>query len=84
MKEHLLQHKKLEQQTCHDKPPDVADDKASPQFSPGLLLTWNGPWFLDDAAYVNLVQEYRIIPHILVKHISRHLGSKSFSHMFGT
>ena len=64
----------LRTRCSHDKPADVADDKSSPQFSPGLLLTWNGPWFLDDAAYVNLVQEYRVIPHILVKHVSRHPG----------
>ena len=55
------------------------DDKEGPQYSPGLLLTWNGSWFLDDEAYVALVQEYIAIPHILVQHVKKYPG---IQHLF--
>ena len=60
------------------KPADNAADQNGLQYSPGGLLTWNGPWFLNDAAYLDLVQEWQQIPHLLVKHISRHPGISEF------
>ena len=66
------------QPSCSNMKPPDAEEKNGTQFSPGLLLTWNGPWFLDDAAYVDLVQEWKQLPHLLVMHISRHPGISEF------
>ena len=43
-------------------------------YSCGSLQTWNGPWFLDDDAYVKMVNEWQAIPHILEKHVKAYPG----------
>jgi hypothetical protein len=53
-----------------------SDSKAvkGPRYSCGLVINCNGPWFLDDAAYVALVKETHEVPHLLVKHVPQHPG----------
>ena len=53
-------------------------------YSCGLLLTWNGPWFLDDAAYVELVREWYPIQHVLVKRICMYPGIQELFDEFRT
>jgi len=45
-----------------------------PQFSCGVLVTWNGPWFLSDPVYVDLVKEWHDVPHLLVAHVLQYPG----------
>ena len=58
--------------------PPEKDEDNGPQYSCGNLLTWNGPWFLDDAAYVALVKEWHDVPHLLVQYVLLYPGIREF------
>ena len=63
------------------KAPDVIAE-TSLSYSCGSLQTWNGPWFLDDDAYVKMVNEWHAIPHILEKQVLAHPGIQELFNEF--